>query len=193
MPKYLKPANRRWGRISQRLLAKTWQFPSLFFEGAYFCSHLLKVEGAVKNFFNAQRLFSYFCSFQPYHFYPDSNWCDSPFKFHKVRNVLRGALEHCLRNSSKIRQSLFVDGFFKRLPVSSKSTVVIWQSAQEYVHMYTMHDQLTGHARQQKDNKKWSNIPQFRNHESCREILINIAQRSQKLQSNPVTRCKLAV
>jgi hypothetical protein len=80
MPKYLQPANRRGGSISQRLLAKTWQFPSLFPEGPHFCSHLLTVKGAVKNFFDAQRLFSYFYSFQPYHFLPDSNWCDSPFK-----------------------------------------------------------------------------------------------------------------
>jgi hypothetical protein len=80
MPKYLQPANRRGGSISQRLLAKTWQFPSLFPEGPHFSSDLLKVKGAVKIFFDAQRLFSYFCSFQPYHFLPDSNWCDSPFK-----------------------------------------------------------------------------------------------------------------
>jgi hypothetical protein len=79
MPKYLQPAKRRGGSISQRLLAKTWQFPSLFSEGPHFCSHLLTVKGAVKNFFDAQRLFSYFYSFQPYHFLPDSNWCDSPF------------------------------------------------------------------------------------------------------------------
>jgi hypothetical protein len=51
MPKYLQPANRRGASISQRLLAKTWQFPSLFLEGAHFCSHLLKVKGADKNFF----------------------------------------------------------------------------------------------------------------------------------------------
>jgi hypothetical protein len=39
-----------------------WQFPSLFSEGPHFCSYsyLLKVEGAVNNFFNAQQLFSYF-------------------------------------------------------------------------------------------------------------------------------------
>jgi hypothetical protein len=49
MPKYLQPANRRRERISQRLLAKTLQFPSLLSEGPCFCSHLLK-EGAVKNF-----------------------------------------------------------------------------------------------------------------------------------------------
>jgi hypothetical protein len=63
MPKYMQPANGRGGRISQRLLAKTWQFQSLFAEGPCFCSLLLKVEGAVKNIKNAQRLFSYFCSF----------------------------------------------------------------------------------------------------------------------------------
>jgi hypothetical protein len=50
MPKYLQPANRRGGSISQQLLAKTWQFPSLFPEGPHFCSHLFKVKGAVKNF-----------------------------------------------------------------------------------------------------------------------------------------------
>ncbi len=80
MPKYLQPANRRGGIISQRLLAKTWPFHPFFPEGPHFCSHLLKVKGAVKNVKNAQRLFSYFCSFQPYHLLPDSNWCDSPFK-----------------------------------------------------------------------------------------------------------------
>ncbi len=47
MPKHLQTANRRGGRISQRLLAKTWQFSSLFSEGPCFCSHLLKVKGAV--------------------------------------------------------------------------------------------------------------------------------------------------
>jgi hypothetical protein len=55
-----EPANRRGGRISQQLLAKSWQFPSLFSEGPRFCSHFLKVKGAVKIFFNAQRLFSFF-------------------------------------------------------------------------------------------------------------------------------------
>jgi hypothetical protein len=29
-------------------LAKTWQFPFLFSEGLHLCSHLLKVDGAVK-------------------------------------------------------------------------------------------------------------------------------------------------
>jgi hypothetical protein len=58
MPKYLQPANRRAGSISQRLLAKKWQFPSLFPEGPHFCSHLLKVKEAVKKILNAQQLFS---------------------------------------------------------------------------------------------------------------------------------------
>jgi hypothetical protein len=31
-------------------------------------------------FFNYQQFFSYFFSFQPYHFCPNSNQCDSPFK-----------------------------------------------------------------------------------------------------------------
>jgi hypothetical protein len=49
MPKYLPPANRKKGRISQWLLAKTWQFLSLFSEGLRFCSRFIKVERAVKN------------------------------------------------------------------------------------------------------------------------------------------------
>jgi hypothetical protein len=39
-----------------------------FSEEMHFGLHLLEVEGAVENFKNAQRFFSYFCSFQPYHF-----------------------------------------------------------------------------------------------------------------------------
>jgi hypothetical protein len=46
MPKYLQPANRRGERISQWLLAKTWQFASLFSEGLHFCFHFLKVKGS---------------------------------------------------------------------------------------------------------------------------------------------------
>ncbi len=70
-----------WGdRIAQRLLAKTWQFPSLFYEAICIFLHLLKVAGAVENIKNAQRFFSCFCSFQPYHFQPNSNWCGSPLK-----------------------------------------------------------------------------------------------------------------
>jgi hypothetical protein len=34
----------------------------------------------VENLKNPQRVFSYFCSFHPHHFYQNSNWCDSPFK-----------------------------------------------------------------------------------------------------------------
>ncbi len=34
----------------------------------------------MKNFKNTQRLLSYLCSFQPYYFLLNSNWCDSPFK-----------------------------------------------------------------------------------------------------------------
>jgi hypothetical protein len=63
-----QPANRRGGRIYQWLVAKMWQFPSLVPEGQRFYSHLLKDQGALKIFFNAQWLFSYFCSFQPCHF-----------------------------------------------------------------------------------------------------------------------------
>jgi hypothetical protein len=48
-------------------LAKMWQFPSLCSEGPHFCPYLLKVEEALEIFKNAQRFFSYFCSFQPYH------------------------------------------------------------------------------------------------------------------------------
>jgi hypothetical protein len=61
-------SNRREDRIAQRLLAKKWQFPSLFYEAKHICLHLLKVAGAVENFKNAQRFFSCFCSFQPCHF-----------------------------------------------------------------------------------------------------------------------------
>jgi hypothetical protein len=49
-------------------LAKIWQFAALFSEALRFCLHLLKVEAAVENFKNAQRFFSCFCFFQPYHF-----------------------------------------------------------------------------------------------------------------------------
>ncbi len=40
--------------ISQRLLAKTEQFLSIFPEGARFCKHFLNVEGALENFINQQ-------------------------------------------------------------------------------------------------------------------------------------------
>jgi hypothetical protein len=68
MPKYPFSVNRRGGRIAQQLLAKTWQFAALFSEALRFYLHLLKVKGTVENVKNAQRFFSYFCSFQPYHF-----------------------------------------------------------------------------------------------------------------------------
>jgi hypothetical protein len=63
-------ANRKQGRMAQQLLAKTWQFPSLFSEATYYVLrlYLLKVKGTVENFKNPQRVFSYFCSFHPYHF-----------------------------------------------------------------------------------------------------------------------------
>jgi hypothetical protein len=60
MSKFPLLANRRVSRIAQRLLAKTWQFEALFSEELHFCLYLLKVEGAVENFKNAQRFFSYF-------------------------------------------------------------------------------------------------------------------------------------
>ncbi len=41
--------------ISQLLLAKTWQFQSLFSYGLHFCYHLLKGLGVFKNFKNHQR------------------------------------------------------------------------------------------------------------------------------------------
>jgi hypothetical protein len=66
MPKYRQLANRRAGRIAQRLLAKMEQFPFISSELLRFCLYLLKVED-VENFKNAQRIFSYFSSFQPYH------------------------------------------------------------------------------------------------------------------------------
>jgi hypothetical protein len=44
--------------ISQRLSAKTWQYPSLFFEGPHFFEHFLKFEGAFTNFKSHQRLLS---------------------------------------------------------------------------------------------------------------------------------------
>jgi hypothetical protein len=40
MPKYLPSTNRRGGRIAQWLLAKTWQFSSLFSEAPHFCLKL---------------------------------------------------------------------------------------------------------------------------------------------------------
>ncbi len=73
-------ANRRAGRIAQWLLAKMQQYPFISSELLCFCLYLLKVGEAMENFKNAQRIFSYFFSFQPYHLQPDSNWCDSPFK-----------------------------------------------------------------------------------------------------------------
>jgi hypothetical protein len=63
MPKHRLLANRRAGRIAQRLLAKTWQFPFISSELLRFCLHFLKVEEALENFKNAQRFFSYVCSF----------------------------------------------------------------------------------------------------------------------------------
>jgi hypothetical protein len=50
MLKFPASANRRQGRIAQRLLAKTWQFSSLFSEALQFCLYLLKVKGTVENF-----------------------------------------------------------------------------------------------------------------------------------------------
>jgi hypothetical protein len=55
-------AKRREGRIAQWLLAKSMQFPFLFYEALRFYLHLLNVEGAVENFKNTPRFFSYFCS-----------------------------------------------------------------------------------------------------------------------------------
>jgi hypothetical protein len=49
MPKLPLSSNRREDRIAQRLLAKTWQFPFLFYEAKRICLHLLKVAGAVEN------------------------------------------------------------------------------------------------------------------------------------------------
>jgi hypothetical protein len=63
----LPSANRKGDTIAKRLLAKTWQFPFISSELLRFCLHLLQVEEALENFKNAQRFFSYFCSFQPYH------------------------------------------------------------------------------------------------------------------------------
>jgi hypothetical protein len=50
MPKYWLLANRRAGRIAQRLLAKMQQFPFISSELLCFCLYLLKVEEAVENF-----------------------------------------------------------------------------------------------------------------------------------------------
>jgi hypothetical protein len=44
--------------LSQRLLAKTWQYPSLFSEERRFLEHFLKFEAAFTNFINHQRLLS---------------------------------------------------------------------------------------------------------------------------------------
>jgi hypothetical protein len=46
----------------------------------------LKVEGAMEHYINAEGLFSYLCSFQPFYFLPNSNWCDSPFKSLSIFN-----------------------------------------------------------------------------------------------------------
>jgi hypothetical protein len=56
--KYQLLAKRRGGRIAQQLSAKKLQFPSLFSEALCFCSHALRVEGAVEDFKNAQWFFS---------------------------------------------------------------------------------------------------------------------------------------
>jgi hypothetical protein len=53
MPKYPLSANRRGARIAQQLLAKTWQFPSLYSKALRFCLHLFNVKGTVENFKNA--------------------------------------------------------------------------------------------------------------------------------------------
>jgi hypothetical protein len=34
----------------------------------------------MEKFLISQRFSSYFCTFQQYYFYSNSNWCDSPFK-----------------------------------------------------------------------------------------------------------------
>jgi hypothetical protein len=57
MPKYLLGANRRGGRIAQRLLAKSWEFAALFSEALRLCLHLLRVEGAAKHFKNSSQFF----------------------------------------------------------------------------------------------------------------------------------------
>ncbi len=101
MPKLPLSSNRRGDRIAQRLLAKTWQFSSLFYEAIHICLHLLKVTGAVENFKNVQRFFSYFCSFQPYHFQPNSNWCDSPFN----QNNWRTKFNRTQRNLELVRDT----------------------------------------------------------------------------------------
>jgi hypothetical protein len=71
-------ASRRHGRIARWLPANTWQFPSLSPEAVCFCLYLLKSKGAMENYKNPQR-FSYFCSFQPYHFWQVSISYDRPF------------------------------------------------------------------------------------------------------------------
>jgi hypothetical protein len=48
MPELPLSSNRRGDRIAQRLSAKTWQFPSLFYEAICICLHLLKVAGGVE-------------------------------------------------------------------------------------------------------------------------------------------------
>jgi hypothetical protein len=55
MPKYPLLANRRAGRIAQRLLAKMQQFPCISSELLRFCLHLLKVKEALENYKNAQQ------------------------------------------------------------------------------------------------------------------------------------------
>jgi hypothetical protein len=55
MPKYPPPANRR--QNFPAAIGKNVAISIYFSEGPLFCSHLLKAEGAVKNFKIAQRLF----------------------------------------------------------------------------------------------------------------------------------------
>ncbi len=62
----------------------------MYFLGtAAFLFTFMKSQEAVENFKNAHQ-FTYFYPFQPYHFKPDSNWCDSPFKKPKM---LLGSLD----------------------------------------------------------------------------------------------------
>jgi hypothetical protein len=61
-PKYPLSANRRGDRIAQRLLAKTWQIPSIFFEVLRFC--LFKSQWSCGKFLKCSAVLLLFLLFQ---------------------------------------------------------------------------------------------------------------------------------
>ncbi len=75
--------------VSQWLLAKTLQFPSLLSAELCFCYYLLKVKGVLENFKNHQQLLSQGISIQQYNFQPVSISCDSPFIYSYLYVIYR--------------------------------------------------------------------------------------------------------